>query len=476
MIRQRSEIKRRRAGAGAALAAIALCLAAALPAGLLPFGARAAAPAEAEGGPPAVLEAPDMTAALDLRWDWALQQAQARRTEAFWIAYALEGAFMAGQPFVSDSGGAWFGGFGLPCQRGTPLRALLNDGAAASGSAVLLFRFAGSSEDAIDRLSLRSETMVMDFGGLPVFWLGMASDQESAARLETFPERLGTEPLQAAAVRALRLHASSPVVVPALGRVLANHGSAQVRAEAVEGLECHPGAEALELAVAAAENDASVQVRREAVETIGAMARAGAAAHLSRFALESPNAEVRMQAAESLGDQPQGEALPALERIVFEAPDLRTRNEGVESLSGFGDAALPLLQRTIWEHPFSDTRAQGVETLGEIGTAAALALLEEVIELHEDFRVVDEALDAIQALDAARARALLLRSAELNPLSPVRREAVERLGEMAGEYAIPSAVEAADIMQLLERLALSDPDRGVREEAAEVLEELREDR
>jgi beta-lactamase regulating signal transducer with metallopeptidase domain len=352
-----------------------------------------------------VVRAPDPAASLRVRWDWALAAAESRQARGFWIAYAFDRPATADQVHLSDSEGV---SFPRALSRERPLRRVLGGGPSYErGTIVLLFRFDGRTAASIDRVAHRSTTLDMDFGGLPVFWLGMAEDGQSVPWLEALLEVVAVEALADEIVDGLALHATSSIVLPALAQILETHASEAVRSEAAEGLEYHDVPASLALARATATGDPSAVVRAEAAEAIGGILAPGAAAVLRDLALDSSDPEVRAEAAEAFEEQPADEALPALERIIMSGADTRAESEAVEALAVFGDAALPLLRRTIWEHPASRVRAEAVETLGDIGSDAVLPLLDEVLDRHPDRRVREEALDVLGEMDSPGARRLL---------------------------------------------------------------------
>ncbi|MGH7503271.1 MAG: HEAT repeat domain-containing protein [Longimicrobiales bacterium] len=423
-------------------------------------------------GQESVVRAPDPAAQLRERWTWALRAAESQRMRPFWIVWAFDRPTSPNEQFISDSEGIDFSEIDW---QGTPLRSVLGGGAAyGNGTIAILLRLGDASEPSIDRIAHRSMTLGMDFDRQRVFWLGSARDEESIAWLETLLTRVPAENLKSELVEALALHATSSIVLPSLGRILAEQASADVRSEAAEGLEYHDVAASLALARETASTDASSLVRREAAEAIGGIQTTGSAAALVELALESSDATVRAEAAEALEDQPQADALPALERIIFEARDAGAQTEAVEALARFGDDAIELLRRTIWEHPVSMTRMEAVETLGDTGSDRVLPLLGDIVERHPDGRVQDEALDVLADMDSPRARTMLLDAVTLSSAPETRREAVERITE-AGKDAPLTREQVEEVAAVLERVAFDDPDRAVRMQAVESMADLPRD-
>ncbi len=418
-----------------------------------------------------VVRAPRMQDAIGERWAWALSEARSRGYRRFWVVYAFDRPHRANEQYMSESGGLNLDEINW---RGTPLRSVL--GAHADrGTIAVMFHFGSASgDDAIDRIGHRSMTVPMDFGGHPVLWLGSAGDAESVAWLDRVRTRVQAVELQTEVVEAVAVHATSAVVLPVLERLLTSAGSDVVRAEAAEGLEYHDTSDSMRLAERTARNDASPTVRAEAAEALGGIDVAGATDVLVELALRGFDHGVRTEAAEALGEHAPGRALPALERLIFEVTDVGVGMEAVEAVGSVqGGSRLELLRRVIWEHPVTELRREAVETLEDVGSADVLGVLEDVLRRHPDEVVRKEAIDVLSSMDSPASRRILVERLSVGRSTTDRREVIEELAGARKDTR--TAAEVQELARLLERLIFNDPDRGVRMEALEAVEELPRD-
>lgn len=214
-------------------------------------------------------------------------------------------------------------------------------------------------------------------------------------------------------------------------------------------------------ALIAAITDRNKDVRHAVCEALGNIRDARAVDALSR-ALKDEHPDVRHAALDALGEFTESEEITA-QQIAPSAQDARaeTRAKAAEMLGEIGDrSALPILQRLLRDAS-ADVRRQAVEALGKMQDAGSSTQLMPLIR-DSDADVRREALNALCELK------VVIPASDLNALltdtdADVRRTAIEYLKEQ------PALANVA----VIQRMMFEDGDEGVREEAVDLLADLR---
>jgi len=327
-----------------------------------------------------IVRHPDPSRPLVERVAWAMAQAHGRRA---WFGWAMPAVPNRGGATLHDTQGMDF----ADLQR-TPVTRVLG---AREGEAVVLFHVDASGRT--DRITTRLGSVGMDFGGATVYWLGSAAGAESLAWLEARVERETDEMLRSGLVEAIGTHGESARVLPLLFARLSEDRSSEVRANAAEALEHHPGDATLRRLVELT-GDADPRMRLEATETLGQLEMEGARRELRRLIRASPDADVRREAVETLSDA--GTTPAELESLAF-GGDLAVEREATETLQNLAPLdVLPVLERIAWRHPKLDVRRQAAETLGHLRGGAGRAALDSIIARHPDPEVREEARDQLR--------------------------------------------------------------------------------
>jgi HEAT repeat protein/beta-lactamase regulating signal transducer with metallopeptidase domain len=447
---------------------------------------------------------------LERRWQWALDDANRRGVNDFWIVYTFETPIHAQHVMMSDSSdGSLVTAGGKMIRSGPPLTDLLDQPPAigAPGNVAVMLRYSAGRDGAIARGGYRSTRLGFDFGRTPVFWLGFAPEIESFRRLEELTGVVSKEKVQILLIEAASLHPTTDVVLPFLTRLLETSHPVEIRREAAEGFDHHHDPRSVEILLRTARNDPSDEVRVEAAETIGEVQTPQSIPALTDLAMNSPDAGVRREAAEAFADQPPDRALPALEHLISSSAhddalveaiealgDIKdsrastilldvvwkhgseaARQEAVETLGSIEtDESTAALVRIVWEHTDVSVQREAVETLGEQPEAAALKELERIVRDHPSEEVQAEALETIADRSEQPVSGLLLETARSGRSARVRREAIDALSGAAAD--VTDARTLDQIEQTIENAIFNDPDHSVRAEAIDALEALPRER
>jgi hypothetical protein len=197
------------------------------------LSANPAAPAGvgARGVATTVLRHPEPGRSLEQRWDWARAEARRLGVRAAWIGYYVRSSLLVD-----------LRGLALP---GPQLAELVGLGERPDDLAVLLRVPAGGpplarhGSTGLQRVHVGGFRAPVDLGEEPLFWLGMAEDGASLARLEQLFTESSSAALKEDLVAAVGLHGSSAVVVPLLQRWSVSTERPNVRAEAAKWLRHH---------------------------------------------------------------------------------------------------------------------------------------------------------------------------------------------------------------------------------------------
>jgi HEAT repeat protein len=405
-------------------------------------------------------------APLRQRWQWALDTAGDRRLRDFWVVYTFVTPWHARDLMLGDSDGLSLVQVGDAAKWTGPTLLDLLDGPprpVPSGTVGVLAHYHGTE---LDRGVYRNARIPFDFGRTPVFWLGVAAEEESLAQMGRLFDASGDDELRTLWIECGSLHPTTDLVIPFLRRFLDRRHSVKVRSEAAEGFDHHPDPRSVRILLDLAGSDPASDVRAEAAETIGELPIPEAIPALLELARHAVDGRTSAEAAEGLGEQPAARAIPAIRDLLADPNVLDdTLAEAVEALSSFPHerAAVDLLVRTAREHSQYRVRMEAAETLAEVpGT------LDELVDLawHSDAGDVrQEAVESLGEVDAPGAFEALEKILWEHPDREAQREAVETLASLHDRR----------VVALLSRAAREHPDGDVREEARDALGEPKKD-
>jgi beta-lactamase regulating signal transducer with metallopeptidase domain/HEAT repeat protein len=426
-----------------------------------------------------VVTAPDAAGPLAARWAWAERAARDARTPRYWIGYTIspvqtlspvvymdrsarilgDNISLNGTFFSSNAGGFRFPGRRLAVQGGDRLVKVLLAFDARRGAPVLSGVHASS-------LALPVDTK--DF---PIYWLGSADAAGSQAQIDRLYKGAGTVYQQNDLIAVMGMHDASAAVVAWLEGRVASGDPDDLRAEATEWIARHPIPRSIAALDRVARGDRVSRVRQEAAEALGDLALPDAAPVLIALARELEDRDARQEAVEALGARSEPSARDALESIARQDPSLDIQREAVESLGDLsGGRGLPTLIDLVRTHPDVEVRREAIETIGDAEpTDEIVNLLKQLARADGDPRLQEEAVDTLAGLDRADTLATLIDLARTHPRSSTRRQAVEALADRAADRHDGQPADRATVLDVLSKLAASDPDIEVQVEAAETL-------
>jgi hypothetical protein len=354
--------------------------------------------------PREVVRSPRPADPLAPRWDWARAEARTRAYRTgYWVAYAISrltgesshiGSFDFGSRKARLTLGEIVAGTRLEASTAgagrsvrETARSVLEDMEREKGpekkvrkDLALLYRYkdagAGPEEVAMSDMDL-----VIDLKGLPLLWLGAASNGDSLALVRKLHSDGGPADFREDLMAAAGVHDAPDLVIPFLDGVLKGGGEARVRKEAAFWIGQQGGPAALRILRDAARTDRSAEVRKNAVFAISQVELEAAVDALIELAKAAGEAGVRREAVFWLGQKASKKAEAALVGFVYDAAELEVREQAVFALSQLPDnqGVEPLI-RIVRSHPDSRVRAKAAFWLGECDDPRALDALIAVVK------------------------------------------------------------------------------------------------
>jgi hypothetical protein len=341
---------------------------------------------------------------LEARMEWARQDARARGYKTgFWAAYSIErmseedchvGSFHFGSREAGLTLGEILAGRhldGLPAvppSVGTTAREVLEGLERKTGPAkmirkdvALLFRFKDAGRPGPEAVGVSDLDCAFDLEGLPLVWLGGATDDKSLALVRNFFEAGGSEELKKDLIVAAGIHDAPALAIPFLEAVLKSRENVEVRKDAAFWIGQQGGPAALKILRATAIADPSVEVRKGAVFGLSQVELEAAVDELIDLARTAANADVRHEAVFWLGQRASKKAEAALVGFVDKGTDPEVQEQAVFALSELPDnqGVEPLI-RIARTHPNPHVRTKAIFWLGECEDPRALKVLIEIVK------------------------------------------------------------------------------------------------
>lgn len=217
--------------------------------------------------------------------------------------------------------------------------------------------------------------------GLPLYWLGPASDEESASLLQGFYAAGDPEELRSNVIHAVGLHRKPDLVVPFLERIVAGREAVDLRADAASFLGEQPDPRALEILKRTVASDPSSEVRESAVAGLIEMELPAAAGVLIDLAQRGKDEEVRNEAIHGLAEKATKETIAALERLAYGDKSTEVRKEAVQAIADLPQkGGLPFVIKAAKTHPDKEVRISAVGALGSFHDPAAFQALLDIVK------------------------------------------------------------------------------------------------
>jgi len=426
-------------------------------------GWRAEALPRGDGGALRINRYADPTQPLAARFAGTLARAQRLGHRDAWIGYEARSVVPPGTEYGSDSRSLP----GRPAEmsaRRVVLRSTRDrTHAQAACDLLVLLRvhLEPNGRFTVQRVAGRSPDLEIDLDGLPVYWLDAARDSESVDLLAALGRRAADPRIREKLVSLVALHRDPAAVLPRLQEVIDGGDLTRVRAAAAEGLAWQGTPVAVHRLLRTALTDRSTKVRDEAAEALGRSGTREAFAALDEI-IHTPAVpvEVRAEAVEALGGFRKTETLRKLVGIAFGSFEPAIQHEAVETVADLElPGVLPVLDQVAFEHPDPRVRREAVRPLARLGQPASLEILFRVAVAGPDTRVQLQATELIADFRPADAAALLSRIVWEHAGGPVPSLAVQLIGALPAELALPALGE----------VAARHPNPELREEALAVI-------
>ena len=365
-----------------------------------------AGPSSEEFRPPAeVVRYAGADGTLSARAAWAMGEAARARSGEFWVGYAFSRpmdrrSFIGSvdterpprNPTVREVlAGRW--------SAGAPPKGEEGDVSAAARRALdrleaegepeakvpkdigIFLLCSGGGKPSLTRVRMSGLDMVFDFKGLPLYWLGTVSADESLDEIERLFAGSRDDKVRRQLTAAAGIHPDPRRVVPFLERILTGAGPDQLRKEAAFWIGQQDDPAGLRLLVRTARTDRSAGVRESAVFGISQVGLPEAIDELIDLARHAAQADVRKQAVFWIGQAASKKAAPALEDFATGGGDIEIQEQAVFALSQLPEnGGVEPLIRLAKTHPDPRIRKKAVFWLGECKDPRALETLIEIVK------------------------------------------------------------------------------------------------
>jgi hypothetical protein len=245
----------------------------------------------------------------------------------------------------------------------------------------ILLRYEGDGSKDPDKVEMSNFELNFDFQGLPLIWLGDASDDQSLTLLRGLYAGTKREETRKHVLAAVGIHNTPALVIPILESVLVSRDADELRKDAAFWIGQQDDPAALKVLRRAARTDRSCGVRKGAVFAISQVELEAAIDELIDLARTADNAGVRHEAVFWLGQRASKKAGAALVEFATKDGDSRVQEQAVFALSQLpenqGVEPLIKIART---HPNPHVRKKAVFWLGECHDPRALEALIAIIK------------------------------------------------------------------------------------------------
>ncbi|MEW5902230.1 MAG: HEAT repeat domain-containing protein, partial [Acidobacteriota bacterium] len=363
--------------------------------------------------PPArVFQHPDQAQPLENRLEWAFAEARRQNLpDEFWVGYSIRrmmderswiGSFDSRQkanevtiqelvtgmrsalPRITDEERLKAAARdALKEIEGKPREKVKHSEKKVLKEVAILLRYGDAKIAALKKASLSNLSLSFDFKGLPLFWLGESSDEQSLGLIRRLYAQSAGEKAKDDLLAAAGIHGTSGLVVPFLEGVLGSGEPESLRKQAAFWIGQQDDLKGLQILLRAARSDRSERVRKQAVFSISQVDLPEAVDGLIELAKDRSldSSSVRREAVFWLGQTASKKATAALEEFVWENDDAKVQEQAVFALSGLPDGAgLETLIKIAKTHANQRIRKKAIFWLGESDDPRALEALIAILK------------------------------------------------------------------------------------------------
>jgi len=250
-------------------------------------------------------------------------------------------------------------------------------------SVAILLRYGvgTGSQAGPDKVEISHLDLEFDLRGLPLIWLGEASEEQSLALLRRLYASIKNDENRKHVLAAVGVHGTPALVIPLLADVLSGQASDEVRKDAAFWIGQQDDAAALKVLRQAARADRSCEVRKGVVFAISQVELEAAVDELIDLARTAESKNVRHEAVFWLGQRASKKAGAALVDFATKDGDSRVQKQAVFALSQLPEnqGVEPLI-KIVRTHPNPHVRKKAVFWLGECHDPRALDALIAIVK------------------------------------------------------------------------------------------------
>lgn len=250
-------------------------------------------------------------------------------------------------------------------------------------SVAILLRYGvrTGSQAGPDKVEISNLDLAFDLRGLPLIWLGEASEDQSLTLLRGLYAGAEREETKKHVLAAVGIHNTPALVIPILESILQSRDADDLRKNAAFWIGQQDDAAALKVLRQAARADRSCEVRKGAVFAISQVEFEAAVDELIDLARTAESEDVRHEAVFWLGQRASQKAGAALVEFATRGGDTDVQEQAVFALSQLPEnQGVETLIKIARTHPNPHVRKKAVFWLGECHDPRALETLIAIVK------------------------------------------------------------------------------------------------
>jgi len=339
------------------------------------------------------LQAQDITTysgqekALEQRWNWAIEEADKKDLNKYWIVYTFEhlmnqnsyiGHFSRNHKNKVKLGEILYPGSPKDYFESMNYHGNVKNAKKINKEIAVLFSF---RKDKIIESKISTIDMHFDLGKKPVLWLGLASEEESIKLITGEYSKIEDPEAKESLISAAGMHKNVSQSFDFLKEIIENEKDNELREDAVFWFGQLNNPKAIPFLKMIATNDRNEDVAEKAVFALYNIESEESIDAIIELTKKAGNHDVREKAIFWLGQIAGKKAAEALDDIVYSDEETDIQKKAVFAISQLDHGkGVPKLIKIAKTHPNPQIRKKAIFWLGESEDDRALDALIEMVQ------------------------------------------------------------------------------------------------
>ena len=323
---------------------------------------------------------------LDSRWEWAIRTVNESDVDNYWIVYTIEKLMpensTIGHYYNGDNKGKVLAEILYPTRPVDYINSLKEPWQYRSSKKVQkeIALFFEISDNSVVGTYLSTIDLSFNLKNLPVFWLGLTSQQQSLFKIMDIFYTVKSEDAKETLITAAGMHQSRIESYNFLKNIINKDSNSELRGEAVFWIGYFENADVVSFLKNTALNAHDIDVGEKAVFSLHNI-NSDEATDAIIFIARQAKSDVREKAIFWLGEQAGKRAIECLEEIAFSEDETEVQKQAVFTLSQLDDnKGIPILIKIAKTHSNKKIRKNAIFWLGESEDERALEALIEMVK------------------------------------------------------------------------------------------------